>query len=142
MENFLISKKPSNEFWNFDVEICSSRREEKVKISNFIGLFCVKDKLVGQKTDTASLLCWHWRAMKSFSKIWIVLSNSAYPKMVKFLQAGKKMEIWSFIGLFCLKNPNFWGAELEIRGQILLKLSFTVRTGNCYVSFLVKQFIF
>ena len=77
---------------------------EKVKISNFIGLFCLKDKLVGQKTDTASLLSWHWRAMKSFSKIWIVFSNSAYPKMVKFLQAGEKVKISNFIGWFCLKD--------------------------------------
>ena len=43
--------------------------------------------------------------------------------MVKFLWAGKKMEIWSFIGLFCLKNPNFGRTESEIRDQILLKLS-------------------
>ena len=26
---------------------------EKAEISNFIGLFCLKDKLLGQKTDTA-----------------------------------------------------------------------------------------
>ena len=42
---------------------------EKVTISNFIALFCLTDKLLGQKTYTASLLSWHWRAMKSFSKI-------------------------------------------------------------------------
>ena len=77
---------------------------EKVKISNFIGLFCLKDKLVGQKADTASLLSWHWRAMKSSSKIWIVVSNSAYPKMVKFLRAGEKVKISNFIGWFCLTD--------------------------------------
>ena len=77
---------------------------EKVKISNFIGLFCLKYKLVGQKTDTANLLSWHWRSMKSFSKIWIGVSTSAYPKLVKFLRAGEKVKISNITGCFCVKE--------------------------------------
>ena len=33
-----------------------------------------------------------------------MVSDSAYPKMVKFLGAGKKAKISNFIGWFCLKD--------------------------------------
>ena len=33
-----------------------------------------------------------------------MVSNSAYPILVKFLGAGKKAEISNFIGWFCLKD--------------------------------------
>ena len=105
---------------------------EKAEISNFIGLFCLKDKLLGQKTDTAvsspdteGL----WRA-ESFSKIWIMVSNSAYTKMVKFLGAGEKVKNSNFIGLFCLKKPNLGGTELETRSQFSPKLFMALQCQN------------
>ena len=42
--------------------------------------------------------------MESFSKIWIIVPNSAYQKMLKFLEAGKKVEIPNFFGWFWLKD--------------------------------------
>ena len=33
-----------------------------------------------------------------------MVSNSAYPEMVKFLGVGEKAEISNFIGWFCLKD--------------------------------------
>ena len=49
-------------------------------------------------------LSWHWRTVESLSKIWMVVSNSAYPKMANFLGAGKKAEISNFIIWFCVKH--------------------------------------
>ena len=34
----------------------------------------------------------------------MVVSNSAYPKMVKFLRAGEKVKISNIIGCFCVKD--------------------------------------
>ena len=73
------------------------RAGKKVKISNFIGWFCLKDKLLGQLTQ-------HFRAMKSFSTIWILVSNSDPQKWVNFLRVGEKTKISNFIGWVCVKD--------------------------------------
>ena len=59
-EEGLLKVSAQSEWW-LPIQPASSFEEavplsKQVKISNFIGLFCLKDKLVGQKTDTASLL--------------------------------------------------------------------------------------
>ena len=37
----------------------------------------------------------------------MVVFNSAYPKMVKFPRAGKKVKTSNFLDWFCLKNKLF-----------------------------------
>ena len=59
-----------------------------------------------------------------------MVSNSAYPKMVKFLGAGEKVENSNFIGLFCLKKPNLGGTELETRSQFSPKLFMALQCQN------------
>ena len=107
------------------------RASEKVEISNFIGWFCLKDKFLEKKNGHISFLSWKWRDVESFSKIWIAVSDSAHPKMVKFLGAGEKTKILNFIVWFFVKNKLlgqkieriFFWAELEIRSQFCPKLS-------------------
>ena len=98
---------------------------EKSKILNFITWFCLKDKLLKQKIYKA-VSCSEGRAMQSFNKIWIVVSNSAYQKIVKFLRAGEKSKISNFISLFCLKNK-------VLEQKIYTAVSCSEREGLCKV---------
>ena len=77
--------------------------DKKTKISNFIGLFCVKDKLLGQKTeravycpDTEGLL-----KVSAQSEWWFPIQP---PKIgwISFEQA--RMSKFQIIGWFCLKD--------------------------------------
>ena len=43
-------------------------------------------------------------ATEILNKIWIVVFNSIYTKIVKFLRAGKKVKILNFVVWFCLKD--------------------------------------
>ena len=79
-----------------------SRR--KLKISNFVSLFYVKDKLLGQKTERAVYYC-------DTEGIWKVSAQSEWwfpiqpPKIwVNFVWAGEKVKISKFIGLLCIKD--------------------------------------
>ena len=63
---------------------------EKAKISNFIGLFCLKDKLLGQKTDTAVF-------SPDTEGLWKVLAKSESwfpilltPKWSSFLEQARR----------------------------------------------------
>ena len=87
------------------------RAGKKVKISNLIDWFCLKDKLLGQKNWHSILLSWHWRAMKSFSTIWILVSNSDPQKWLNFLWAGEKVKIPNFI-TFLVQKINCLGKKL------------------------------
>ena len=80
------------------------RAGENFQISNFIGWFCLEDKLLEQKIDT-SVSC------PDTEGLWTVSANSEswFPikppqKWVNFLWAGEKLKISSFIGLFCVKD--------------------------------------
>ena len=59
-----------------------------------------------------------------------MVSDSAYPKIVKFLWAGEKAKIWNFIGLFYLKKSNFGKTELETRRQFSPKLFMPLQCQN------------
>ena len=83
------------------------RAGEKVKISNFIRWFCLKDKIAWAKNWHSTFLSWQWRAVESFSQIWILVSNSAYQEMAKFLVVGKKIKTSKFFDWFCLKDTLF-----------------------------------
>ena len=74
------------------------RAGKKVKISNFIGWFCLKDKLLGQKTDTA------FRAMKSFSTIWILVSNSDPQNGWIFFEQARRDQNFKFYQLVLCKR--------------------------------------
>ena len=63
---------------------------EKVEISNLIGLFCLKDKLLGQKTDTAD-------SSTNTEGLWKVLAKSESwfpiqptPKWSSFLEQARR----------------------------------------------------
>ena len=85
----------------------------------------------------SSFFSWQWMAVESFIKIWIMVSNSAYSKMLKCLWADKKVEISNFIGLFCLKKNNFGGTEFETKSQFSPKLSMAL---HCQSRRLLCQF--
>ena len=64
-----------------------------------------------------------------------MVSISTYPKMVKLLGAGEKVEISNFIDLFCLKKTQFFffflgGTKLETRSQFFPKLSMALQCQN------------
>ena len=70
---------------------------KKVKISNFISLFCLKDKLLGQKTDTAV-------SSPDTEGLWKVLAKSELwfpiqptPKWSRSRQEGRKFKFHWFV---------------------------------------------
>ena len=67
--------------------------DEKIEISSFIGLFCLKDKLLGQKTETAV-------SSPDTAELWNVLakSESRFPvqpttKWSSFLEQARSLKI-------------------------------------------------
>ena len=80
---------------------------KKVQISNFIGWYCLKEKLFEKQMDT-SVSCpdtgrlWKVSAKSESEKS--AKSYSAYQKTVKFLRAVEKAKISNFVTWFCLKG--------------------------------------
>ena len=72
---------------------------EEAKISNFISLFCLKDKLLGQKTDTA-VSCPDteglWKVLAK-SESWFPIQPT--PKWSSFLEQARRSKIQ--ISLVC-----------------------------------------
>ena len=83
-------------------KISSSRRAGRN--FKFLHLVLAKRWNALSKNGHISFLSWQWRAVESFSRIWLFLSNSAYQKMLKFLRAGEKVEISNFFLWFWLKD--------------------------------------
>ena len=50
------------------------------------------------------MILWHWRAMKSLDKNWIVVSKSAKKNSWISFQQARRIEFSNFIGLFCLNG--------------------------------------
>ena len=80
------------------------RAGKKVKISNLIGWFCLKDKLLEQNVDTA-VSC---PDTKEPWKVW-GKTDSWFPILppkswVNFIRPGKKVKISNLNGWFCLKD--------------------------------------
>ena len=121
-------------------KISSSRREGR----NFKFLWLVLPKrwITWAKNWHSSFPSWQWRTLKGFSKIWVVLSFSGFPKMMKFLWADELVEI----------SPSSLKEILPFFGRLNWKPGvrfcwnfpqpFTVRTGTCCVTFLLRQFLF
>ena len=80
------------------------RGDKKVKISNFISWFCLKDKLLEQKLDTAvscpdtEVLWKMWGKTDS----WFLIQPTK--NCVDFFQASQKVKISNFMGFFYLKD--------------------------------------
>ena len=77
---------------------------KKAKISNFIGWFCLKEKLLEEKMDT-SVSCPDSKELRKFSaksEPWFTIQHKK--NWVNFLRAGEKVKISDFIGCFCLKD--------------------------------------
>ena len=101
--SFRQNQPRKSEIWT----LLAAQRNFTTKISDFIGWFLPKREISWAKNWHSSFLSRQWKAVESFSKIWILVSNSAYQKMAKFLRAGKKVKISNFMGLFCLKDQLF-----------------------------------
>ena len=102
LSQFIFETKPTKEIWKFDGEISSSWW--KGGNLKFHELVLSTRQLVWVENLYSSFLSWEGRAVQSFSKIWMVVSNSAYQKTLKFLWAGQKAKISNFISWFCLKG--------------------------------------
>ena len=86
-------------------KISWSRREgQNFKFHQFVSS---KGEITWAKSWHSSFLSWQWRAVESFSQIWILVSNSAYQEMAKFLVVGKKIKPSKFFDWFCLKDTLF-----------------------------------
>ena len=77
---------------------------EKVKISNFIGWFFVKAKLIEPETFTG-VSC---RDTEGLWKVWDK-TESCFPiqapqQLVNFFVAGERVDISKIVGGFCLKR--------------------------------------
>ena len=77
---------------------------EKVKISNFIGLFFVKGKLV----EPENLSGVSWPDTEGLWKVW-GQTESGFPiqppkNSENFFRVGRKVKISNFIGLFFVKG--------------------------------------
>ena len=99
-KQLIFHTKPTDKIWNFGVLACYNQFHH-FHIS-WIGFVYNINWL--RKNWHSSFLFWKWGAVQSFSKIWTMISNSAYQKIVKFLQTGKKAKILNLIGWFCLKD--------------------------------------
>ena len=91
-----------NSAYQKTAKISWSRREGQN--FKFLQLVLAKRWIAYQKSGPISFLSWQWRAMESFRKIWLLVSNSAYEKMLKFLRAGDKVKISNFFDWFWLKD--------------------------------------
>ena len=85
-----------------NAKISLSRREGRN--FKFLHLVLAKRWNALSKNGHISFLSWQWRAVESFSKIWLFFSNAAYQKMLKFLRAGEKVKISNFFDWFSLKD--------------------------------------
>ena len=86
-------------------KICQFRSSKPQRQNfKFDGMVFSKRYIGWAKNCGTSFLSWHWKIVESFSQIWIVVSNSAYQKTVKFLRASKKAKISNFISWFSLKG--------------------------------------
>ena len=62
---------------------------QKVKVLDFMGLFCLKGPLVQPKTVAVVFILWHWRPMESLRETWLWVSNSAQRKICQFCSNGR-----------------------------------------------------
>ena len=93
-------KKFHLENFKFDRLVSSNKEVAWAKFDQSV--LCNRE-IACAKNEHSSFLSWlSRRFVESFSKIWIVVSNSAYQKI--FLKANEKVKISNIIGWFCLKE--------------------------------------
>ena len=112
-------------------EISSSRR--KVQNFKFHQLVLSKRQSTWAENLHSSFLFRERRAVQSLSKIWIVVSNSAYQKIVKFLRACDRAKIWQET-----KFADFFWPELETSRHFFPKLSMAIQ---CHKMKVLREFL-
>ena len=95
---------PSFQFRLGKVLPISLKRARRVKISNFMGLFCPKGSLVQLKTVAGVSSCDTERPSKVWGKTCTWFSIQPQKNWVNFLRACQKVKISNFNGWFCLKD--------------------------------------